>query len=111
MDQSWGGLWKSPGCPSEPGELSGRQLEGRFLNAAGPWVIEGAHRGWLLEASITSDCLSHFWAFKSARCSCLCFSALLSLGIHAFVTLAGMQPQDESFSRALASPFFPGLGR
>ena len=74
------GVFGSPqGAPSEPGELSGREQEGQFLNAAEQQVIEGARRGWLWRPpSLLIAFISHFWTFKSTRCSCVSLCLVVS---------------------------------
>ena len=103
-------LWESPGRPSEPTELSGREQEGQFLNAPEPRVIEGARWGWLLEASITSDCLCFSFLGIEVH-PALEFLCLAVSGNTFFYDHSRDAAPRRSFSRAPASPLFPGAGR
>lgn len=58
-----------------------RKQEGLFLSTTGQEVIEGAHQGWLSEASITFNCC-HFSCLGTyfPTDALLLFLCLVSLG-------------------------------
>ena len=66
-------------------------------------LVEG---GCWRHPSLLIAFVSHFWALKSTQHSS--FSALQSLGIHSFMTIAGMQPPDEASQELQHLPCFLG---
>lgn len=56
---------EAPQEPPEPGELGGREQEGRALSQLSSRWLKGPIGGCWGRPSLPTDFISHFWAFKS----------------------------------------------